>query len=140
MSVPYRLVLALAVVVALSGCSWFGYDPAELVRPDPSGDALYPDVIAAELRPAGVRTFDVVVTIASAYDSPQRYADGWRVLGPDGEVLGTHTLLHDHASEQPFTRTQPDVHIPDGITSVTIEGRDLANGFGGETLTVAVPA
>jgi len=35
-----------------------------------------------------------------------------RVLAPDGAVLGEHTLLHDHANEQPFTRTQPNVIIP----------------------------
>jgi hypothetical protein len=77
--------------------------------------------------------------MSSPYDSAARYADGWRVLDPQGDVLGEHTLLHDHADEQPFTRTQRDLHIPVGVTEVTVEGRDQVSGFGGATITVAVP-
>jgi hypothetical protein len=50
------------------------------------------------------------------------------------------TLTHDHATEQPFTRTQAGLEIPDGIASVTVEGHDLDNGYGGATQTVDVPA
>jgi len=78
------------------------------------------------------------VTISSPYDTPQQYADGWRVLALDDAVLGEHTLLHDHANEQPFTRTQRGVIIPSDVLSVTIEGRDLVNGYGGSTVTVSV--
>jgi hypothetical protein len=98
----------------------------------------FPDIVAAELTPAGDGIFDVEVTVSSPYDSGERYADGWRVLAPDGTVLGEHQLAHDHASEQPFTRTQRGVRIPDDVTSVTIEGRDLVNGYGGGTVVVEV--
>ena len=54
-------------------------------------------------------------------------------------MLGTHTLMHDHASEQPFTRTQPGLEIPEGVTRITVEGRDLANGYGGGTLWIDIP-
>ena len=77
--------------------------------------------------------------MSSPYDSPQRYADGWRVLGPDAELLGSHMLLHDHANEQPFTRTQRGLVVPDGVAEVTVEGRDLEFGYGGGTIVVAVP-
>ncbi len=43
------------------------------------------------------------------------------------------------ATEQPFTRTQSGVAIPDGVDEVVVEGRDLCNGYGGGTLTVPVP-
>lgn len=105
-----------------------------------SGDANgqeYPDVLEAELEPSG-DSYSVDVTISSPYDSPERYADGWRVLAPDGTVLGEHELTHDHASEQPFTRTQSGLEIPEDVEEVTVEGSDLENGFGGETVTVPV--
>ena len=102
-----------------------------------SGDP-FPDVLAAQLTRNADGTFNIAVTISSPYDTPQQYADGWRVLAPDGAVLGEHTLLHDHANEQPFTRTQPNVIIPSGVLTITIEGRDLVNGHGGGTLTVPV--
>lgn len=126
--------VALATALAVTGCSLL---EGRLV--DPAADDRFPDVLAVELRPRGERVFDVAVTISSPYDTPQRYADGWRVLDPKGEVLGTHTLLHDHASEQPFTRVQRGLRIPAGVGSVTVEGRDRENGFGGRTLTVEVP-
>lgn len=100
--------------------------------------AAFPDVLAAQLTRNADGSFAIAVTISSPYDTPQQYADGWRVLAPDGTVLGEHTLLHDHAHEQPFTRTQPNLIIPSDVFTVTIEGRDLVNGYGGQTLTVPI--
>ena len=136
----------MALIVVLAGCSVLEAGLAgsalvtkeEPVAGQPGGDR-FPDVLAVELSSTGDRVFDVAVTLSSPYDTPQRYADGWRVLDPDGEVLGTHTLMHDHASEQPFTRHQRGLLIPAGIDEVTVEGRDQANGFGGLTVTVTVP-
>jgi hypothetical protein len=99
----------------------------------------FPDILDAKLVRTANGTFDVTVTVSSPYDTPERYADGWRVLALDGTVLGEHTLLHDHANEQPFTRTQAGLTIPDGADTVTIEGRDKANGYGGKSVTVPVP-
>ncbi|MGI8944911.1 MAG: hypothetical protein ACR2GL_01555 [Thermoleophilaceae bacterium] len=80
------------------------------------------------------------MTVSSPYDSPERYADGWRVLeAGSGEVLGEHMPAHDHASEQPFTHAQGDLEIPDDVDRVTVEGRDQDNGYGGATVTVDVP-
>lgn len=102
------------------------------------GDALFPDVVEAVARQAvdGSWTFDV--TVSSPYDTPQRYADAWRVLAPDGTQLGIRELLHDHAGEQPFTRSLSGVEIPGGISEVTIEARDQINGWGGATVSLAL--
>ncbi|HHX45795.1 MAG TPA: hypothetical protein GX718_00245 [Brevibacterium sp.] len=98
----------------------------------------YPDILEAKVTPAGEK-FRVVVTVSSPYDTPERYADGWRVLTPDGDVLAEHTLHHDHQNEQPFTRSHGPFAIPDDVTEVVIEGRDQVNGYGGGTVTVLVP-
>ncbi len=130
------LAATFAAVLSVSGCS-----SADEAASTGSGSASasasgqkYPDVqeVAVSAEGEGTYTFDV--TISSPYDSPERYADGWRVLGPDGDVLGEMELTHDHASEQPFTRTQTGVEIPDGITTVTVEGHDTENGYGGKTV------
>ena len=139
------LVAALAVpVVALGACS--GDDASEPDRadtftasrtPGSTADAEFPDVIAAVLRHDG-DSWSLEVTMSSEYDTPERYADGWRVLDHDGNELGTMELTHDHASEQPFTRSQTGLEIPDGVETITVEGHDLENGYGGATLEVDV--
>jgi hypothetical protein len=99
----------------------------------------FPDVIAAKIKPVGGDRFDFDVTISSPYDTPSRYADGFRVVGPKGEVYGERKLLHDHASEQPFTRDLHGVTIPAGLGTVIVEARDLSYGYGGRKLKVALP-
>ena len=96
----------------------------------------FPDILAAQATPTGDNTWRFDVTVSSTYDTPQRYADAWRVVGPDGTEFGIRVLAHDHASEQPFTRSQSGIVIPADVTTVTIEGRDLANGWGGGFLEV----
>ena len=84
-------------------------------------------------------TWTVSVTMSSPYDTPERYADAWRVLDEQGAELGVRELAHDHGAEQPFTRSLTGVSIPVGVESITVEGRDQRNGWGGATVTVTVP-
>ncbi len=102
-------------------------------------DNKFPDVIAAEATRDDDGSWTFAVTISSPYDSPDRYADAWRVSGLDGEVYGVRELAHDHASEQPFTRSKSGIQIPDGVTEVTVLGRDQLNGWGGAAITVVLP-
>jgi hypothetical protein len=141
---------ALGLALVLGGC---GASSSDSEADAPSGasasasadiqpdtkDADHPDVLEAVLKAGSNGGWTLDVTLSSEYDSPERYADGWRVLNSDGNVLGEHTLGHDHANEQPVTRTQTDLEIPDGVDVVTVEGRDTDNGFGGATLDVKVP-
>jgi hypothetical protein len=101
-------------------------------------DDRFPEIVGVEPTRADDGTWTFDVTVSSTYDTPERYADGWRVIGPDGTVHGEHTLTHDHANEQPFTRRQTGVAIPDDVTEVTIEGRDSVNGFGGPSVTITL--
>lgn len=104
---------------------------------EPDGDEQrFPDVVAVEVERDG-DVYDFEVTISSPYDTADRYADGWRIIGAhDGSVYGEHELGHDHANEQPFTRTQRGVSIPAGVDEVVVEARDSDNGYGGQTVTV----
>ena len=100
----------------------------------------FPDILAAQATPEGDGAWRFDVTVSSPYDTPERYADAWRVVGPDGTEYGIRELTHDHASEQPFTRSQTGIVIPTDVTVVTVEGRDQANGWGGGALTVDLTA
>lgn len=126
-------LIALTCAAILSGCG--GEDPSDST----SEIQRFPDVVGVEVTEAAENVYDFDVTMSSPYDTPMRYADAWRVKGEDGIVYGVRELAHDHASEQPFTRSLSDVAIPEGIATVTIEGRDSQYGWGGETVAVELP-
>ena len=117
-------------------------DPAESEPPAEEADGvdltseLFPDVLDAVATLDGDGSWTFSAPLSSPYDSPERYADAWRVMGADGEVYGIRELTHDHASEQPFTRSHSGINIPDDVSVVTVQGRDQVSGWGGETVEV----
>lgn len=121
----------LAVTLALTGLL------AALALAAPNQQ--HPDVVAVKVQARSPEVFDFDVTISSPYDTPKRYADGFRVTGPDGTVYGERKLLHDHADEQPFTRDLYGVKIPRNVRSVVVQARDQAFGYGGKRVEVALP-
>ena len=111
-------------------------EPTEEVQPvdveaDDAGDGLFPTVVGATASSSDGASWQVNVTLSSEYDTAARYADAWRVLDGDDNELGIRVLAHDHANEQPFTRST-SVDIPQDLTTVFIEGRDQLNGWSGE--------
>lgn len=145
-ALAWVLIFALAACTNARSSSGSGESGSAAVasssadaQPD-TVEADHPAVLAADLRRESDDSWTLDVTISSEYDSAERYADGWRVLTPEGDVLGEQELNHDHAEEQPFTRTQTGLEIPETIPVVTIEGHDTENGYGGEMLEVDVPS
>lgn len=138
-------VLTLAACSAADEASDAGTTgEATAATSDAAGDSdateqKYPDILSAELSGPDGTEYDIAVTVSSPYDSPDRYADGWRVLDEDGNVLAEHELAHDHANEQPFTRSRGPFVIPEGVAKITVEGHDQEHGYGGETITIDVP-
>lgn len=113
---------------------------------DPPSDAeagieaqRFPDVIAAELERQG-DAWRLDATLSSPYDTPDRYADAFRALSEHGTELGIRELAHDHANEQPFTRSLTGLDIPDDVARITVEGRDQEYGWGGDTVEIQVPS
>lgn len=105
----------------------------------PGGADMFPDVTKVDVTgESGSLSF--AVTMTSPYDTAERYADSMRVRAVDGDkVFGERKLDHDHATEQPFTRSIDGVDIPDGVTEVVVEGHDQVSGWGGMTQTVSIP-
>ena len=134
MRFPTALLLAAGLALGACGSDDESSDPqTDADTTAVAAEQEFPDVIGVEAaRNGGTWTF--AVTISSPYDTPERYADAWRVLGPDGSEYGIRVLGHDHASEQPFTRSQSGIVIPEDVKVVTVQARDLTNGWGGATL------
>ncbi len=142
---PVVAVVVAVLALALGGCG-SSHEPAagaptagaSAPEGTASAEQRLPDVIDVVVEQEFAGVFAFTVTISSPYDTADRYADGWRIVGPDGTVYGEHTLTHDHANEQPFTRVQRGVAIPPDVDEVTVEGRDLEHGYGGDTVTVSI--
>ena len=112
---------------------------ASAAWPADSAAQIYPDVVAVKVRASGADRFDFDVTVSSPYDTPKRYADGFRVLTRERAVLGERKLLHEHADEQPFTRDLAGVKVPRGVRAVVVQARDQRSGYGGKTVEVILP-
>lgn len=81
----------------------------------------------------------VSVTLRHPDTGWDHYADGWRVELADGTVLATRVLLHPHETEQPFTRSQSGIAIPEGATKVVVRSRCLVDGWSQETHVLTLP-
>jgi hypothetical protein len=97
--------------------------------------------VRAVQQPNGTWTF--YVTVSHPDKGWEDYVDGWDVTKDDGTVLKpdpnspfTRLLLHPHVDEQPFTRSQSGIVIPDDATIVWVRAHDSIDGFGGKTVEV----
>jgi hypothetical protein len=126
----------LFAVAAAAIVAWAGVAHAQTRGPE---NQKYPDVVSVKVQARSEHRFDFDVTISSPYDTPQRYADAFRVVSADGRSYGERKLFHDHASEQPFTRDLYGVAIPSGIQTVIVQARDQKHGYGGKTVKVILP-
>lgn len=71
----------------------------------------------------------VSTTLRHADTGWEQYADAWRVVTSEGDVLGTRILYHPHEEEQPFTRSLSGVKIPNEINIVYVEARCKTHGW-----------
>ena len=101
------------------------------------------DVTYVRATQSGDGSWTFQVTVEHPDTGWEDYADGWDVVLPDGAAIKpdpdspfTRLLLHPHETEQPFTRSQSGIVIPDGITQVTVRAHDLVDGFGGREVPV----
>jgi len=131
---PMRRRLRLLVPLAVGLIAWSATSLAANAE-----EQKHPDVIAVKVQARGPETFDFDVTVSSPYDTAQRYADAFRVMGKDGTIFGERKLLHDHATEQPFIRDLHGVKIPRELRTVIIQARDRKHGYGGKTIEAALP-
>ena len=99
------------------------------------------DVLSIVGKQASDKTWSFEVTVKHADTGWKDYANGWDVVLPDGTVLKldeqdkfTRTLAHPHVKEQPFTRSQSGLTIPDEVKEITVKAHTTVDGWGGKEL------
>lgn len=115
-----------------------GGDPAQDV--DRVADA---DVLHVRAVQSADDTWTFHVTVSHPDLGWDDYADGWDVVTEQGEILKrsssdtfTRLLLHPHETEQPFTRNQGGLVVPEGVTRLSVRAHDIVDGFGGKEVAV----
>ena len=88
-------------------------------------------------------TWTFHVTIEHPDTGWEDYVNGWDVVTPDGIVLKekqsepfTRLLLHPHENEQPFTRSQSGISVPDGVNQLIVRAHDIVTGYGGKEIII----
>ena len=128
------LVAVLALVVA-AACT------AQSSSPDVRTDLDWAQVryVVARRSPDGTWRFDV--TVEHNDEGWDHYADVWQVVHPETlEVYGERVLLHPHDNEQPFTRSESGIRIPDGRSTVLVRAKCTNHGYEGRAVLVDLTA
>jgi hypothetical protein len=86
-------------------------------------------ILAAQIHSNGGNRWSLNVTLKHGDTGWDHYADNWRVVDSEGNILGNRVLYHPHVEEQPFTRSLGAVTVPEGITTVYIEAHDKVHGW-----------
>jgi hypothetical protein len=134
-----RMIL-IGLVALLAGCGGASIPTGDTSTTERNADA---DVIFVEATLQSGNSWRFSVTVRHPDTGWDDYADGWDVILPDGTVIlpnpddpFTRLLLHPHENEQPFTRSQSNIIIPENVTTVTVRAHDIVDGFGGQEVVV----
>ncbi len=86
-------------------------------------------ILAADFSKTDDNEWSVNITLKHDDTGWEHYADNWRVVDSEGNILGDRMLYHPHVDEQPFTRGLSNLTVPEGITTVYIEAHDKVHGW-----------
>ena len=129
------------------GCYHYGDTPTpfprKTPRPQPESSTANADVTFVRAVKAADGSWTFHVTVSHPDTGWDDYADGWNILLPDSSKFLVHEsdvftrlLSHPHVDEQPFTRSQSGIIIPEDVTSVTVRAHDIVDGFGGQEIII----
>lgn len=86
-------------------------------------------ILGADFLKTGNNSWSLDVTLKHGDTGWDHYADKWRVVDAENNILGERVLYHPHVNEQPFTRGLNDVKIPEDTRTVYIEAHDKVHGW-----------
>ena len=134
------LVLTVMIILALTGCAAPSSQQDITQNKSNNGNA---DVVFVEATENTDGRWTFSVTVSHPDTGWEDYADGWDIVLPDGTVIKpsnsaqfTRTLTHPHVDEQPFTRSQSGIIIPEGVSKVRVRAHDIVDGYGGQEITL----
>jgi hypothetical protein len=101
------------------------------------------DVVYVKAQNHGDRGWGFYVTVKHPDTGWDDYCNGWDVVTDKGIILKhnesdefTRVLFHPHETEQPFTRSESRLIVPDDTSYLTVRAHDLIHGFGGQEVKI----
>ena len=82
------------------------------------------NIVSAAFQRVDSNRWSVNVTLQHGDTGWDHYANNWRIVDNEGNVLGDRVLYHPHVEEQPFTRGLGAVAVPQGVTTIYVEAHD----------------
>lgn len=139
-----RSLLAALTAVLLTSCNSTLDSRSQMDgTPTETPSAADADVLFVRAVQDDAGTWTFHVTLAHPDKGWDDYADGWNVVTPEEKILKadpddafTRELLHPHVQEQPFTRSQSGLTIPEGVNMITVRAHDGLHGFGGQEVVL----
>lgn len=93
-------------------------------------------ILAAYFSNTGENKWSVDITLKHDDTGWDHYADNWRVVDSEGNIVGDRVLYHPHVDEQPFTRGLNNMRIPESVRIVYVEAHDKVHGWTSNRLKV----
>lgn len=94
------------------------------------------EIVGADFVQGRDGSWSVNVALLHADNGWDHYADIWRVVDVQGNILGERVLLHPHEDEQPFIRSAEGVTIAEGTKTLYIEAHDMVHGWTPDRLEI----
>ncbi|MEQ9260611.1 MAG: hypothetical protein RIG84_16115 [Roseovarius sp.] len=96
-----------------------------------------PKIVGVDVEKVGM-VWNIHVTLEHPDTGWDHFADAWRVMDAEGNLLGERVLMHPHVEEQPFTRSLSGIVLPDGTREVFVKARCSMHGWAEETMRVTL--
>lgn len=82
-------------------------------------------------------TWRINTTVLHPDTGWDHYADAWQVVDENGKQLALRVLAHPHETEQPFTRSQSGVSLPQSSAPLFVNVRCSRDGWSQHLFEVA---
>ena len=129
---PMKTITSILIFVLLMSAGLFAGEKLEF---DP--DLAFAQVKFVKAVQSSNSSWSFYVTVRHNDEGWNHYANSWEVIDPDTEEIFTERILaHPHETEQPFTRSQSRIILPEGQRYVLVRAKCQLHGFEGEAVLV----
>ena len=116
-----RMIVSIQIRRLIAIAFFVGLGSSQVIADDVT-------IIGADFQQSSDGSWLVNVGLLHEDSGWDHYADIWRLVDAEGNVLGERVLLHPHEDEQPFIRSE-QIRIPADLEIIYVEAHDIVHGW-----------